>query len=230
MLSRTTFRVVVPSALMILVGSIPSLNGWTELGLTRSQGGTEPGRRPEPQQPSPAAPKPGVAAPNAHSRSEDELAIRAVDEAFVRDYNKGDSKALAAMFTEDAEVVEADGPRYRGRDLIEQGFADTFAASNGTKIAFEIEAIRFLSPDVAEEEGRSVVTPEKGAPVSRLYTVLYVKRDGAGSCPASARSPTRWSAHTTGSRNSNGWSASGSTRRPTPWPASTADGPRTGTS
>jgi uncharacterized protein (TIGR02246 family) len=111
-------------------------------------------------------------------QSEDEKAIRAVDDVFVRDYNRGDSKALAALFTEDAEVVEADGPRYRGRDLIEKGLADTFAASKGAKIAFEIEAIRFPNPDVAEEEGRSVVTPEKGAPVSRLYTVLYVKRDG----------------------------------------------------
>jgi uncharacterized protein (TIGR02246 family) len=122
--------------------------------------------------------RPDPANVSPRGQSEDETAIRAVDEAFVRDYNKGDSKALAALFTEDAEVVEADGARYRGRDPIEQGLADTFAASKGAKIAFEIEAIRFLSPDVAEEEGRSVVTPEEGAPVSRLYTVLYVKRDG----------------------------------------------------
>src|SRR5271165_6878455 len=61
--------------------------------------------------------------------SPDEQAIRAADEAFVQDYNKGDTKALAARFTEDAEVVEADGARYRGRPLIEQRMAETFAAS-----------------------------------------------------------------------------------------------------
>ena len=124
-------------------------------------GSASPGRRREPGRP-----------------GRDEKAVRAVDEAFVRDYNKGDSKALAALFTEDAEVVEADGDRYRGRDLVEQGFADTFAADKGAKIAFEVGAIRFLNPDAAQEEGRSLVTPVKGAPVSRLYTVLYVKRDG----------------------------------------------------
>ena len=51
-----------------------------------------------------------------------EAPIREADAAFVRDYNRGDTKALAAMFTEDAEVVEAGGDRYRGRDLIEKSF------------------------------------------------------------------------------------------------------------
>ena len=119
---------------------------------------------------------PDTANVNPRGQSEDEKAIRAVDEAFVRDYNKGDSKALAALFTEDAEVVEADGARYRGRDPIEQGLADTFAASKGAKIAFEIEAIRFLSPDVAEEEGRSVVTPEGGAGDAPLHSALRQAR------------------------------------------------------
>jgi uncharacterized protein (TIGR02246 family) len=110
--------------------------------------------------------------------SEDEKAIRAVDEAYVVAYNKGDGKALTALFTEDAEVIEAEGVRYKWREAIEKSYADTFAASPGVKVAFEIESIRFISPDVAREEGRTVVTPAKGAPVARLYSVLYVKRDG----------------------------------------------------
>ena len=110
--------------------------------------------------------------------SADEKAIRAIDDAFVRDYNKGDSKALAAYFTDDAEAVEADGERLQGRDLIEQRFVETFHSSPGVKIALEIEAIRFLNPDTAKEEGRTWITPAKGAPVSRLYTVLFVRRDG----------------------------------------------------
>ncbi len=178
MSSRTTFRVAVSLALLILAGAIPGLNGGTGLGLARAQVGTEPGSRPGPRNPRSAVSRPDTANVSPRGQSEDEKAIRAVDEAFVRDYNKGDSKALAALFTEDAEVVEADGTRYQGRGLVEQGFADTFAASNGARIAFEIEAIRFLSPDAAKEEGRSVVTPSEGVPVSRFYSVLYVERDG----------------------------------------------------
>ncbi len=155
MLCRTAIRAAGPLALVLLVGTIP---GW--IGLARSMA--------EPQQAAPAAP----------AQSDNEKAIRAVDEAFVRDYNKGDSKAVAALFSEDAEVVEADGERYQGRALIEQSLADTFEESKGARITLDVEAIRFLTPEVAKEEGRSIVTPVKGAPVSRTYSVIYVKKDG----------------------------------------------------
>jgi uncharacterized protein (TIGR02246 family) len=125
-----------------------------------------------------AGARPAAAEASRETRPADEQAIRAADEAFVREYNKGDAKALAAMFTADAEVVEADGARYQGRELIERSFTDTFAADKGARIKLDIGAIRFLTPDVAKEEGRSVVTPSQGSPVSRFYTVLYVKRDG----------------------------------------------------
>ena len=158
MLSRTARWFPVASALLVLAGVVPGWNGWVGLGVGRSLAG--------PDDPSPK------------DRSEGEKAIRAVDEAFIRDFNKGDSKALAAMFAEDAEVIEATGESYQGRELIERSFAETFAASRGAKIAFEIGAIRLLTPDAAKEEGRSVVSPTEGAPIARNYTVLYVRRDG----------------------------------------------------
>jgi uncharacterized protein (TIGR02246 family) len=146
------------------------LEGWIGPEQARSQ----------PAQPSPAAPAGKAASADASrpGQSEDERAIRAADAAFVREYNQGDSKALAARFTDDAEASEADGERYQGRELIERRFAETFAASPGVKIALEIQSIRFLSPDVAKEEGRSLITPAAEVPVARPYTVLYAKRAG----------------------------------------------------
>jgi uncharacterized protein (TIGR02246 family) len=126
----------------------------------------------------PAAAAPATRDAGQSNLSEDEKAIRAVDEAFVRDYNKGDSKAVAAAFTPDAEVIETNGERYEGRNLIEERLAETFAASPGAKMAIEVEAIRFLNADAAKEEGRTMVSAPGGAPMSRLYTVLFVKRDG----------------------------------------------------
>ncbi len=133
--------------------------GWVGIGASRSPAAADGPIQDRPQ-------------------SEDEKALRALDEAFVRDFNKADSKALTAMFTDDAEVVEATGEAYQGRELIEQSFAETFAASKGAKIAFEIGSIRFLTADAAKEEGRSVVTTAEGAPIVRTYTVLFVKREG----------------------------------------------------
>ncbi len=110
--------------------------------------------------------------------SPDEQAIRAADDAFVQEYNKGETKALIGRFTEDAEVVEADGARYRGRPLIEQRLAETFAASPGMKLQIQAESIQFLSPEVVKEEGQTTVSPVRGAAETRRHTALLVKRDG----------------------------------------------------
>ena len=112
------------------------------------------------------------------SRAADEKAIRDFDVAFIQAYNKGDVKAIGAMFTEDAEMFEADGARFEGRALIERSFTETFEAIKGAKLSIEIGSIRFLSADTAKEEGRLVVTPPSGTPEARFYTVLYVKKDG----------------------------------------------------
>jgi uncharacterized protein (TIGR02246 family) len=153
MIPRSAHRVVVPLVPWLVAGAMLCPGGVNEVGW-------------------------GQALAQSSPASAEEKAIRAADDGFVADYNKGDSKALAARFTEDAEVVEHDGPRYQGRDLIEHRLAETFAASPGVKLAVDIEAIRFLSPDVAKEEGVSRVTSAQGASESRRYTVLYVKREG----------------------------------------------------
>ena len=84
--------------------------------------------------------------------------------ALRRDFNNADTKALAARFTEDAEVHEEDGSRFQGRALIEEWLAETLAANKGAELAIEIETIRVLSPDVVKGEGRTTVTSAKGEP------------------------------------------------------------------
>ena len=86
MTARNAIRVVVPLASMILLAALG--------------GGVGP--RVAWSQVQPSRPRPPTRGRSAQ-----------LDEAFVRDYNKGDSKALAALFTEDAEVVEADGAATR---------------------------------------------------------------------------------------------------------------------
>ena len=130
------------------------------------------------QEKKPDTAPPGQSGGEIRTLSADEQAIRAADQAFVNEYNRGDTKTLAAWFTEDAEVVEADGSRYRGRPLIEGRLAETFAASPGVKLVLETESIQFLSPDVAKEEGSTIITPARGAGEARRHTALLVKRDG----------------------------------------------------
>src|SRR4051812_27599817 len=123
----------------------------------------------------PAAVPGQPAAATARAVSPEEKAILETDEAFVREYNKGDVKSLAARFAEDAEVIEADGSRYRGRPLIERRLAESFAGSPGVKLEIKPEAIQFLSPEVAKEEGSTTVRPTSGAAEARRHTALLVK-------------------------------------------------------
>ncbi len=126
----------------------------------------------------------GTTAARAASPQDDRLAaavkaIEAFDKAFAEAFNKGDAKALAAMFTEDAEAVEADGAVSEGRAAIEEGFAATFAELKGVQIAFEAASIRLLAPGVAKEEGKTILKAPGGETLSRLSTVIYVEKDGA---------------------------------------------------
>lgn len=154
MASRTALRVVVPLAVAAWLGFIPNLNEGIGPRVARAQ------------------------TADRKAPSADERAIRAVDDQFVRDYNRGDSKALAALFTEDAESIEPQGERFRGRDSITRRFAETFAASPGVKIVIEAASVRLLSPDVAMEEGHTVIMPAREGRLVRPYTALLVKRDG----------------------------------------------------
>ena len=101
--------------------------------------------------------RPGLAAGES-GKSRDEKAIQEAGAAFVKAYNAGDAKAIAALFTEDAESTDEDGTRVTGRQAIGESFAETFAANPGGKIEIRPDSLRFLSPEVAKEEGRSTVS------------------------------------------------------------------------
>jgi uncharacterized protein (TIGR02246 family) len=119
-----------------------------------------------------------VAAP-ATGAAEDANAIAALVVSFTKAFNTGDSAAAAATFAEDALVVDEQGQRTEGRAHIQDSLAASFADSPHSTIAIETEALRFLGPDTALEEGRTTITPAKGGPpeISR-FTVVYVKHDG----------------------------------------------------
>src|SRR5262249_54712397 len=63
----------------------------------------------------------------SEDRSADEAAIRKNVAAFVRAYNAGDAKAVAALFTPDGLIIDKEGDTAEGREAIERAFAGLFA-------------------------------------------------------------------------------------------------------
>jgi uncharacterized protein (TIGR02246 family) len=142
-----------------------------------------------------AAQEPKQGTSGAANQAGDENAIRAVSAAFVRAYNAGNSEAMAALFTDDAEVVNEDGVPVQGREAIAALFASTFATHPGETIELDEISVRFLGPDAAQEKGRARILPglprpgvasrEKspsvapaGASQANRYTVLFVRQGG----------------------------------------------------
>lgn len=120
--------------------------------------------------------------------SADEQAIRAVAAAYVKSYNVHDAKAVAALFTQDAQIVDGQGDAIQGNAAIEQVFSDLFRAYPQATTSVTIESIRFLNPSLAVEDGTAHVRLAEGEPIEpNDYAVVHVKQPNGRWLMASAR-------------------------------------------
>lgn len=105
-------------------------------------------------------------------------AIHANAEGFVEAFHKGDAKAVASFWTADGDLTDSSGRTLKGREAIQKAFTNLFAENKGLKLQVEGESLRFVTPDVAIEEGTTAVIPADGPPNRARYTIIHVKKDG----------------------------------------------------
>jgi uncharacterized protein (TIGR02246 family) len=110
--------------------------------------------------------------------SADEAAIRANIEKFVKAYNAGDAKAIAALFTPDGEAWDKDGNEAEGREAIEKVFARIFKDTPEKKLEVFVDSIKFIGADMAFETGTTKEIEPNEPPDIDRYTVIHVKREG----------------------------------------------------
>ncbi len=117
--------------------------------------------------------------PVVDTHAADEAAIRKNAAAFVKAYQAGDAKTLAEHFAADAECAHESNVCCRGRAAIEESLAEFFEENPGCKLKKSIDSIRFVSPDVAIEDGTTVCecADESSCVVCR-YTTVHVRTDG----------------------------------------------------
>jgi uncharacterized protein (TIGR02246 family) len=120
-----------------------------------------------------------VAAWGQTGNEKEEKALLQRAEAFVAAFDKGDAKALAGFWTPTGIFRDQKDTETKGREAIEKAFQHVFAENKGLKLRINVTALRFVTNDVAVEEGTTEVLYPDGAPpsVSR-YTNLHVKKDG----------------------------------------------------
>lgn len=112
------------------------------------------------------------------TRAEDEKAIRAAGAAMRKAFNAGDAKAVAALFTPDADYVDDQGQEFQGRAAIEKEFALSFARKKGMTIEVTDDSLRFVSKDVAIKKGVVRVRGESGTPANAARFAAVLVRQG----------------------------------------------------
>lgn len=108
-----------------------------------------------------------------------EPAVAEMAKEFIAAFDKGDAKALAALWTADGDYYDQTGRHTHGRPAIEKMYAKFFAAEKGAKLSLIVTHRKKLGPDVLVEDGVSEVAPADGsAPVVARFTTILVRADG----------------------------------------------------
>ncbi len=115
----------------------------------------------------------GTALAQDKEPTEAEKAANSQNDAYVAAFNKGDAKALAGMYAEDAEYTSDAGAVASGREEIVENLKSFFSKNKGATLAARVESARFLTPDVLVEKGLATIGDE-----TTRYVCSYVKKDG----------------------------------------------------
>jgi uncharacterized protein (TIGR02246 family) len=109
----------------------------------------------------------------------EEAALQKNAEAFIEAFDKADAAALAAFWTADGDYTSQTGLYLKGRKVIEKAFTKLFDGRKGLKLRIDNDSLRFVTPDVAVEDGTTEVFSSDGTPPSKArYTIVHVKKDG----------------------------------------------------
>ncbi len=112
--------------------------------------------------------------------SPQEQAIYQAAIQFVEAYNAKDATAIAELFGPAARLEEAEGLIVEGRDAIQEAFAAAFEDNPQAAISVAMDSIRFVTPDVAVEEGAVEFFPDGETLTSRSrYVAAHLNQEGA---------------------------------------------------
>jgi uncharacterized protein (TIGR02246 family) len=111
------------------------------------------------------------------SASTDEPAVREVVRRYVNARELKDPAAIEALFTADADQHTTSGEWRRGRAQIVPGTLESSKRNPGTR-NITVQAIRFITPDVAIADGPYEITGTTGT--RRMWATLVLKREAGG--------------------------------------------------
>jgi uncharacterized protein (TIGR02246 family) len=118
-----------------------------------------------------------VAAQNANAPEESK--IREVIQKYLNARERRDPKAVAAVFTRDADQLVSSGEWRKGRDAVVRGTLASSESTGGHR-TITIQTIRFLAPNVALADGPYELTGLAGGENRKMWTTFLLKRGSNG--------------------------------------------------
>ena len=111
--------------------------------------------------------------------SADDSAIHQLVNNYLGAREHNDAKALASLFTPEADQLVSSGEWRKGRESVVKG---TLASSRNTggNRTITIQNIRLITPDVAVADGRYELTGLKGGVTRSMWSTFVVKRESNG--------------------------------------------------
>jgi uncharacterized protein (TIGR02246 family) len=113
-------------------------------------------------------------------------AVKKTGADFAAAWNKHDSKAVAALWAKDGDLIDPAGKMATGSAEVEKFFAERFAAGGElATVSFDLkkDSVRFITPEVALSDWDVVLTgfagPD-GKPAGPMFhrVVVISKKDG----------------------------------------------------
>src|SRR2546427_4176714 len=142
----------------------------------------------------------------------DEPAVRGLYQQFMDAWNRGSGAGLAAVFTDDGDLVAFDGTHLRGRQVIASHHQRLFDKwLKGTRLVGQVTDLRFLGSDVAvmHAVGGTVMRGKHApSPGRDSIQTLVATRDEGGDLRLAAFQNTRLPVMTESPRPFLAWTLS----------------------
>jgi uncharacterized protein (TIGR02246 family) len=117
--------------------------------------------------------------PAQNANAPEESNIRQVIHKYLDARERRDSKAVAAVFTPDADQLVSSGEWRKGRDAVVRGTLASSESTGGHR-RITIQTIRFLAPNVALADGPYELTGLAGGENRKMWTTFLLTRGSNG--------------------------------------------------
>jgi uncharacterized protein (TIGR02246 family) len=115
----------------------------------------------------------------AESSPDEASAVRAAAEQYFEAVRRGDVEEMRRMWTTDGEYVDASGRVIKAQSLLQDARNAPQGNIKSTDAAAPTSSLRFVTPDVAIEDGTcDLGASGGGSAVNGRFSVVWVKREG----------------------------------------------------